>query len=84
MIIYFVSALLVALSVYKLGAYAMLISLLILTAKVVIAVIMVFVIPVVKAMFEGMGGSLPLSTQLVVHMSDFIKNLLVFFYFFNT
>lgn len=47
-------------------------------AIVVIAVIMVFVIPVFKDMFEGMGGSLPLPTQIVVTISDFAKNNILY------
>ncbi|MFC1828791.1 type II secretion system F family protein [Thermodesulfobacteriota bacterium] len=42
-------------------------------AAVVVAVIMVFVIPVFEEMFAGMGGNLPLPTQIVVNMSRFIK-----------
>lgn len=44
------------------------ISLLILT------VILIFVIPVFKTMFESFGHSLPLPTQLVVNLSDFVKS----------
>ncbi|MCJ7618343.1 MAG: type II secretion system F family protein, partial [Desulfobacterales bacterium] len=47
-------------------------------AIVVIAVIMVFVIPVFKEMFEGMGGTLPVPTQIVVAMSDFVKNNILY------
>ncbi|MEA1900152.1 MAG: type II secretion system F family protein [Thermodesulfobacteriota bacterium] len=50
----------------------------IIIAIVVIAIIMVFVIPVFKEMFEGMGGSLPLPTQIVVSMSDFVKNNILY------
>ena len=50
----------------------------IIIAIVVIAVIMVFVIPVFKEMFEGMGGMLPLPTQIVVSMSDFVKNNILY------
>ncbi len=47
-------------------------------AVVVIAVIMVFVIPVFKEMFEGMGGALPLPTQIVCNMSDFVKGNILY------
>jgi len=50
----------------------------IIIAIVVIAIIMVFVIPVFKEMFEGMGGSLPLPTLIVVAMSDFVKNNILY------
>jgi len=50
----------------------------IIIAIIVIAIIMVFVIPVFKEMFEGMGGSLPLPTQIVVAMSDFVKNNILY------
>ncbi|MDL1967162.1 MAG: type II secretion system F family protein [Deltaproteobacteria bacterium] len=49
-----------------------------LIAIAVIAVIMVFVIPVFKEMFKGMGGSLPLPTQIVVSVSDFVKNNILY------
>ena len=50
----------------------------IIIAIVVIAVIMVFVIPVFKEMFASMGGSLPMPTQVVVMMSDFVKSNLLY------
>ena len=43
-------------------------------AVVVVAVIMVFVIPVFREMFEGLGGSLPVPTLIVVALSDFVRN----------
>ncbi len=43
-------------------------------AALVVAIIMVFVIPVFEDMFKGMGGALPLPTQIVVNMSRFIKS----------
>ncbi|MBW1751914.1 MAG: type II secretion system F family protein [Deltaproteobacteria bacterium] len=42
-------------------------------AAIVVGVIMVFVIPVFEEMFTGMGGALPLPTQICVNMSRFIK-----------
>lgn len=42
-------------------------------AILVIAVILIFVIPVFQEMFEGFGKSLPVPTQIVVAMSDFMK-----------
>ncbi len=42
-------------------------------AVVVVTVIMVFVIPVFEEMFEGMGGALPVPTQIVIKMSRFTK-----------
>ncbi len=47
-------------------------------AVIVIAIIMVFVIPVFEEMFEGMGGALPLPTQIVVNMSRFIKGNILY------
>lgn len=43
-------------------------------AVIVVAIIMVFVIPVFEDMFEGMGGALPVPTQIVVNMSRFVKS----------
>lgn len=47
-------------------------------ATIVIAVIMVFVIPVFKTMFEGMGGALPVPTQIVLNMSDFVRDNILY------
>jgi len=42
-------------------------------AIIVIAVILIFVIPVFEDMFSSFGSALPGPTQLVVHMSRFMK-----------
>jgi type IV pilus assembly protein PilC len=39
----------------------------------ILVVILVFVVPVFKSMFEGFGHSLPLPTQIVVSLSEFFK-----------
>ena len=44
-----------------------------LIAIVVLAVILVFVIPVFQEMFADFGSELPVPTQIVVAMSDFVK-----------
>jgi type IV pilus assembly protein PilC len=46
----------------------------IIIAIIVITIIMVFVIPVFEEMFEGMGGTLPAPTQIVINMSRFTKS----------
>ena len=43
-------------------------------AFVVIGVILIFVIPVFEEMFADFGKALPVPTQIVVAMSDFLKN----------
>jgi type IV pilus assembly protein PilC len=43
-------------------------------AVIVVSIIMVFVIPVFEDMFKGMGGALPVPTQIVVNMSRFVKS----------
>ena len=45
---------------------------------IVIAVLLIFVIPVFTEMFEGLGGELPALTQGVVDMSDFLRNNIVY------
>jgi type IV pilus assembly protein PilC len=63
----------------------------IIIAVVVVGVILVFVIPVFQEMFAGLGGELPVPTKIVVAMSDFAKdNILyiivgavIFFYAFG-
>jgi type IV pilus assembly protein PilC len=44
---------------------------------VILGVILVFVIPVFESMFADMDATLPAPTQLVVSMSDFVKNNIV-------
>ncbi len=43
-------------------------------AFLVLAVILIFVIPVFQKMFADFGKALPLPTQLVVNLSDFVKS----------
>ncbi len=50
----------------------------ILVAVVVVGVILVFVIPVFQEMFEGLGGDLPTPTKIVVAMSDFTKDKILY------
>jgi type IV pilus assembly protein PilC len=60
-------------------------------AVLVIGVIMVFVIPVFEKMFADFGGALPAPTQIVVNVSDFIRDnilymigaVVVFFFVFK-
>jgi type IV pilus assembly protein PilC len=42
-------------------------------AILILAVILIFVIPVFQEMFDSMGGALPTPTQMVVDMSEFAK-----------
>ena len=39
---------------------------------------LLFVIPIFEKMFEDMGGELPTITQIVVDMSDFVQNYVIF------
>jgi len=43
-------------------------------AAIVVAVLLVFVIPVFEKMFQDFGGQLPAPTQLVVNLSNFVKS----------
>jgi type IV pilus assembly protein PilC len=45
---------------------------------IILTVILVFVIPVFEQMFESMGGSLPVPTQIIVSMSHFFKGNIIF------
>jgi type IV pilus assembly protein PilC len=47
-------------------------------AIAVVAIILVFVIPVFEEMFAGLGGSLPVPTQIVVGMSEFVKDKILY------
>ena len=47
-------------------------------AVLVLAVILVFVIPVFEEMFADFGGELPVPTQIVVAMSDMVKSKIVY------
>ncbi|MBW1776033.1 MAG: type II secretion system F family protein [Deltaproteobacteria bacterium] len=42
-------------------------------AVLVVAVILIFVIPVFSEMFSDLGGQLPLATQMVIDLSNFVK-----------
>jgi len=50
----------------------------IIVAILVVGVILVFVIPVFQEMFEGLGGDLPVPTKIVVAMSDFAKDNILY------
>ena len=47
-------------------------------AFIVLAVILVFVIPVFQQMFADFGKALPLPTQIVVSMSNFVKSKILY------
>ena len=46
-------------------------------ALVVIAVILVFVIPAFEKIFADFGGSLPLPTQIVINISNFVQDYIL-------
>lgn len=50
----------------------------IIVAILVIIVIMVFVIPVFQEMFAGMDKALPVLTQMVINMSNFVKGNIIY------
>ena len=50
----------------------------IIVAVLVIMVIMIFVIPVFQAMFADFGKALPVLTQMVINLSNFIKNNIIY------
>lgn len=47
-------------------------------AVLILAVILIFVIPVFDEMFTSFGSSLPVPTQIVISMSDFFKSNILF------
>ncbi len=47
-------------------------------ALIILVVILVFVVPVFAKMFEDFGSALPAPTQMVVDMSNFFKNNLIY------
>ena len=53
-------------------------SVVLVISMIVIAVLLIFVIPVFTEMFEGLGGELPALTQGVVDMSDFLRFNIVY------
>jgi type IV pilus assembly protein PilC len=48
----------------------------------ILAVILIFVIPVFQTMFEDFGSALPLPTQIVVSMSEFLKHYFLYIIIF--
>jgi type IV pilus assembly protein PilC len=47
-------------------------------AVIVLGVILVFVIPVFQKMFADFGGELPVPTQIVVNLSNFVKSKILY------
>ena len=47
-------------------------------AVLVVAVILIFVIPVFQTMFADFGKALPVPTQIVVALSDFLKSYIIY------
>jgi len=47
---------------------------LLVVATAVVALMLIFVVPVFEEMFEGKAGGLPAATQAVVNISNFIRN----------
>jgi type IV pilus assembly protein PilC len=47
-------------------------------AILVVAVILIFVIPVFQSMFADFGRALPVPTQIVVNISNFVKNYILY------
>lgn len=45
---------------------------------VILVVILVFVVPVFKEMFEGFGSTLPMPTQIVVNLSDGVQSYFLY------
>jgi len=45
---------------------------------IILVVILVFVVPVFKEMFEGFGSALPLPTQIVVNMSEGMQKYFIY------
>jgi type IV pilus assembly protein PilC len=44
----------------------------------ILVIILVFVVPVFSKMFEDFGSTLPVPTQIVVNLSDFFKNNIIY------
>lgn len=47
-------------------------------AAVVVAILLVFVIPVFEKMFQDFGGALPAPTQMVIDLSTFAQNYILY------
>ena len=47
-------------------------SFILVVAVIVVSVIMIFAVPTFKTTFESMGGDLPLPTQIMINMSEFM------------
>jgi type IV pilus assembly protein PilC len=53
-------------------------SVVLIISIVVIAILLIFVIPVFQDMFEGLGGELPYLTQMVVDISHFLRTNIIY------
>ena len=49
-------------------------TILLIVAVIVIAIMLIFVVPVFQSIFEGVPGGLPVATRAVVAISDFLRN----------
>jgi type IV pilus assembly protein PilC len=53
-------------------------SVVLVVAVAVVAVLLLFVIPIFKKMFEDMGGGLPTPTQMVIDFSEWVQSYILF------
>jgi len=53
-------------------------SVVLVVAVAVVAVLLLFVIPIFKKMFEDMGGGLPTPTQIVIDISEWVQSYILF------
>jgi type IV pilus assembly protein PilC len=53
-------------------------SVVLVVAVAVVAVLLLFVIPIFKKMFEDMGGGLPAPTQIVIDISEWVQSYILF------
>ncbi|MEJ5375681.1 MAG: type II secretion system F family protein [bacterium] len=53
-------------------------SVVLVVAVAVVAVLLLFVIPIFKKMFEDMGGGLPTPTQIVIDLSEWVQSYILF------
>lgn len=53
-------------------------AIVLIVAVAVVALLLVYVIPVFKKLFESMGGQLPGPTQLLINVSEFVQSYFLF------
>src|SRR3989304_6614198 len=57
-------------------------SVIVVVASVVTFIMLTYIVPVFAKMFSGVGAALPMPTQMVLNLSNFLRSNILFFFAF--